>query len=45
MVDLANYGVSGEYGGSGKSRESGFWVNRTDLVDLEDLVNMTILVI
>ena len=42
MADLANYGVSGEYGGSGKSRESGFWVN---LRDLEDLVNLMILVI
>ena len=42
MVDLANYGVSGEFG---KSRESGFWVNLTDLVDLEDLVNLMILVI
>ena len=29
MVDLANYGVSGEYGG--KSRESGFQVNLTDI--------------
>ena len=41
-MDLANYGVSGEYGGSGKSCESGFWVN---LWDLEDLVNLMILVI
>ena len=40
MADLANYGVYGEYGG--KSRESGFWVNLTDLVNLEDLVNLMI---
>ena len=40
MVDLANYGVSGEYGVN--SRKSGFWVNLTDLVNLEDLVNLMI---
>ena len=47
MVDLANYDVSGEYYGSGKSCDVNlfFWVNLTDLVDLEVLVNLMILVI
>ena len=45
MVDVANYGVSGEYGGSGKSRESGFWVNLENMVDMVYLVILTIPVI
>ena len=43
MVDLANYDVSGEYYGSGKSCESGFWVNLRDLEDLVNLINLVIL--